>query len=769
MDTVNNDQITGNGYDNPSLPYDPTLTEVTRGTPMGELLRRYWHPIGLTSHATETPATLGTARKASAAAGGFYDIGDASHVYNVGRELVDLGGGVVYVRPYSDPYTDANVVWGSDEALQVIGDPGTVPAPDAQGRFGPDGYTAIVHVEQDQTLALNSMLPPGPNWFYGYSNRLAPGNAPILVANVPSPASTGTATVLVAMRSTTDGEHDLGLAINDVPVARATWTGKGHHMARFELDLADCPLLDGDNDVQLWTSASGSSKRLDYVEIYTPATPALRGGSLIVDVLAVGNLSIPGAVRAADITEFGNEVALSIGRGAIGGLRAGRRIYVADNVGTLAWSDPKNLTAIDEALAGKQYVAVAPEAWGEALAPLVAKHQDEGISSVAVTAEDVYDTYGSGLPTPAALVCLGQRVQPEYLLIGAGASHDPKGLQGDLPPAGIPTGFIHVYEGTASTDDLYANDLSIAVGRLPARTAQELTNMVNKIVDFYPGRRAVMMADVDDATMGYGSFAALQAELGQQLPSVLLDANTMNGAAMRAALIGHIRDGANLVTYQGHGNNALIGDSYDILNTTHVDQIPPSAWLLATCLTGVYTLEDNGTKVLASELLRTAGNGAVSVLASTCFGQAGTEHRIVEEAVRRIAAGGATWGEILLQVKATLLPSETAAIYTLLGDPAMHTLNPVPGDREIVIVAPVAGGFVNGDQPAEVRFGLRGEWWRQSLEILWRKDRGEWVPLKEMTIDPAIFDYTIPWDPPPEDGTDYQIMIREISDDSEVR
>ncbi|MBT7957639.1 MAG: aromatic ring-hydroxylating dioxygenase subunit alpha [Rhodospirillaceae bacterium] len=55
MDTVNNDQITGNGYDNPSLPYDPTLTEVTRGTPMGELLRRYWHPIGLTSHATETP------------------------------------------------------------------------------------------------------------------------------------------------------------------------------------------------------------------------------------------------------------------------------------------------------------------------------------------------------------------------------------------------------------------------------------------------------------------------------------------------------------------------------------------------------------------------------------------------------------------------------------------------------------------------------------------------------------------------------------------
>ena len=31
------------------------LTSVARGTPMGELLRRYWHPVGLVSDATDTP------------------------------------------------------------------------------------------------------------------------------------------------------------------------------------------------------------------------------------------------------------------------------------------------------------------------------------------------------------------------------------------------------------------------------------------------------------------------------------------------------------------------------------------------------------------------------------------------------------------------------------------------------------------------------------------------------------------------------------------
>ena len=29
------------------------LTSVARGTPMGELLRRYWHPVGLVSDATD--------------------------------------------------------------------------------------------------------------------------------------------------------------------------------------------------------------------------------------------------------------------------------------------------------------------------------------------------------------------------------------------------------------------------------------------------------------------------------------------------------------------------------------------------------------------------------------------------------------------------------------------------------------------------------------------------------------------------------------------
>ena len=42
-------------YDLKPPSYNARLTEVGRGTPMGELLRRYWHPVGMAADAGPTP------------------------------------------------------------------------------------------------------------------------------------------------------------------------------------------------------------------------------------------------------------------------------------------------------------------------------------------------------------------------------------------------------------------------------------------------------------------------------------------------------------------------------------------------------------------------------------------------------------------------------------------------------------------------------------------------------------------------------------------
>ena len=50
--------FTGSAYNLPAPSYRKDLTEVGRGTPMGELMRRYWHPVAFKEDATGTPKQL---------------------------------------------------------------------------------------------------------------------------------------------------------------------------------------------------------------------------------------------------------------------------------------------------------------------------------------------------------------------------------------------------------------------------------------------------------------------------------------------------------------------------------------------------------------------------------------------------------------------------------------------------------------------------------------------------------------------------------------
>ncbi|HKW94390.1 MAG TPA: aromatic ring-hydroxylating dioxygenase subunit alpha [Methylomirabilota bacterium] len=56
--TGRKDVDTGTGYGRPLPTAMRELTDVGPGTPMGELLRRYWHPVGLVGDAAETPRAL---------------------------------------------------------------------------------------------------------------------------------------------------------------------------------------------------------------------------------------------------------------------------------------------------------------------------------------------------------------------------------------------------------------------------------------------------------------------------------------------------------------------------------------------------------------------------------------------------------------------------------------------------------------------------------------------------------------------------------------
>ena len=55
MNITQRDRDLGTGYAMKPSTTRTELTSVSRGTPMGELLRRYWHPVGLVADATDIP------------------------------------------------------------------------------------------------------------------------------------------------------------------------------------------------------------------------------------------------------------------------------------------------------------------------------------------------------------------------------------------------------------------------------------------------------------------------------------------------------------------------------------------------------------------------------------------------------------------------------------------------------------------------------------------------------------------------------------------
>jgi len=713
-------------------------------------------PAQVAAHATDTPTQTGTARKASITHTGLYQASAPGALYNVGRRLPRLAGDLVFVRGLSDFYTDANVLWAGD--LAISGTPGVVPDPPVTATYGSEGLEGVYHVEEDSSFTINSYLPPGPNWYFSRSFELKGGSTCTVPVRIPAPRS-GTARITVNVRATSATSHDLGITINGIAIAQAVWQETGHY--RIEATFTSDLLVPGENVISLQTDTLGSTKRLDYVEIQTPIDPALRDGDLLVRVTdgASGSLRVPGATHAVDATTFGEEHALAVTDGTVNGLSPGRLVFLTNTIHEPTWG--AELTLSLNGIRDANYVAVAPADMLAELTPLLTKRRGEGRQTAALTLERVQDVFGGGLFGPAAITRLARDVSPTCLLLGAGTTYDYKGnLAGDTP-VGIPCGFVHVREGMAASDDLYTNDYTVAVGRLPARTAAELRTIVTKIVAFQPGRRVALLADADDTDSGLDRFAALQRQLAGIMPSDLIESSGRSGSAVRTDLINAIRGGDKLVAYQGHGGTEYLGyNGNRVLGVEHCNQVPPSAWLLATCLTGSYIVDNASQPILSHRLLTTPTNGAVSVLCSTRHGAASLEHEIVRLSLTRMAKGGATWGDILLLLKRELGETETGQIFTLLGDPALRAVD-LADLRELAVLAPNAGDLV-GTGNSAIRFRLLGETWAgETVEVCYRRAVGNWIRVGSVETSAGTTDYEIEWTPP-EDGRDYQIMVREV-------
>ena len=341
------------------------------------------------------------------------------------------------------------------------------------------------------------------------------------------------------------------------------------------------------------------------------------------------------------------------------------------------------------------YLVIAARALAPAAQELADYRAGQGLRVGVAVFEDACDLLCNGLRTPEAiseLMSYAAAIWPEppRMAVLAGNGHyDYLGALSNevnhLPPM-----LLQTLDGLFAADELLADsggdDLpEVAIGRLPARSPEELAAMIAKIkayeADFGSAwqNQLVFAADKADAAGNFSESITRFTDLVQSPYSVAarIDLDTMAIAPARAALLAGFNDGAGFIHYSGHGTTVRLS-SQGLLTATDVNAMtnarqPVVAAL--SCLAGHY--EAPAADSLAELLMRRPQGGAVAVWASSALSLNAPATDLGETVYRSVLQEGAgRLGPALLQARRSWpgdpFTRDTFATYNLLGDPALR-------------------------------------------------------------------------------------------------
>jgi hypothetical protein len=365
------------------------------------------------------------------------------------------------------------------------------------------------------------------------------------------------------------------------------------------------------------------------------------------------------------------------------------------------------------------YIVITPEAFEQAIAPLAnfRASRAQGLRVLTARIQAVYDEFNWGLKDPRAIRDFLQYAYetfrppaPRFVLLVGDANIDylqnyrpgnPYEAVEDLRTDWIPTWIARSFSlGDTPSDNRYVcvthdeegnYDIlpDMAIGRIPARTAEQVTAVVNKILSYEQRAKTaswrkdlLFVADQNDplfeevnegliADFLPPDFTPHRLYLSSYTPE---ECNNTHCDAGREALQDELAQGRLISSYVGHGNYYNWAGEL-ILTNDDTATLPnwgmPGVFLTFTCLNGDYARWNDES--LAEKLLLERGRGAVACFSPTQMGMV-EEHEVLARDLfqtlfgeRQNALGLAVW-----EAKLKNPIRENLDFYTLFGDPALR-------------------------------------------------------------------------------------------------
>ncbi len=344
----------------------------------------------------------------------------------------------------------------------------------------------------------------------------------------------------------------------------------------------------------------------------------------------------------------------------------------------------------------------------------------DGLSSLVVTPQKVYNEFSSGRPDPMAvrelLRMMRKRAQasgdngPRYLLLFGQGTYDNKDILGNNYPTILTCQSEVSFTdegGSYGTDDMFgylddgesssqSESLDVGIGRLPARNVMEANRMVDKIRRYlersdlpkeeirgdWRNKLVFLADDADPSSPGDTVFASSSESMANNIESlypvfniekVYADAYQQQSGAVGSyypdvnnALRKILNYGCLMFNYVGHGSIEYIGteryiEPNDAASYTNKDQL--AFFVTSTCSYGRF---DKLSEVCGCEHLLNAQGGAIAtVTASRPIGH--IQRFNSDVCVNAITPGNSVGDALRLAKNATSVSHS----FVLLGDPAL--------------------------------------------------------------------------------------------------
>ncbi len=671
--------------------------------------------------------------------------GESDGVFDPNDYLVFFGRGA------SGRFTRENVYW-----LHFDGSPSRVTTRD--GTLGapaptPASFETTVHREEDHIYTQITPAAATDKWWWKL--QIAGGVSGDVSYAVGLPnldPAVHTAAVRVNLQGRTsissiNPDHHTRIFLNGVEIDDQTWDGQVPFT--HDVSVSSSLLASGSNTVRILmvgdTGAFADHVYVNYIEIDYRRTYQVDADALLADGEGTGDLrfALPGFTTPDpilyDATDPNDLTRITVPAGQITGsgpytlefqdsLTADRLYAAATPAGLEA---PVSVvqdvpSALRSTSNGADYIAIVPSdpAFAAALQPLLSLRTAQGYRVLMATTEDIYDEFNFGIFDPSAIEAFADYAYanyvappPLFLLLAGDAHIDYLDNFGSGLPQYVPAKLIEAPGfGETPSDNEYATTAGadslpeLYSGRLPARSAAELTAVVDDLLAYENSppvsqlnAQSLFVADDDDV-----SFEATLSSFASLIPPSMaaneIYLSQLGGpSATRAAIRAGVDAGALLTTYLGHGSatqwaqeciwgstgsTCLANDPNTLLPTGNT-----SLFVALNCINGYFTdLAAAGSGhvdfSLAEAMVRVPNRGAIAMWAPAALGTLADYSSIGDWLFRGIflerdrVIGSAV---VNATIAAITQPFSPASIWnirnlTLFGDPATNLALDSDGD-----------------------------------------------------------------------------------------